>query len=860
MHKPKLFLIDANSFCYRAFFAIRELVTSYGQPTNAIYGFVNMLRRILQEERPDYIGICFDVSKDTFRKQRFTDYKVNRPSMPDALVTQMPVIKEIISAYNLSIFESEGYEADDLIATISKQAVVKDLDVFIATSDKDILQLVDKNIKVYNPTKNEEKIYDRKEVKSRYGVEPKNIVDLIALMGDKTDNIPGVSGIGENTAVQLIEQFGNFKKIYTNLNKIKSERLRKALEQQRANALLSKELATLDEDVPIKIDLETLKLREPDYGRLFKLFRDLEFKSLLKDLPQNQFKSKTAKLISIDKKEELNKFEKRLMKEKKDFSFFISTIDTDNRLPEVKEAFFCYKKDEVIAIKNLKSIKSILENPNTEKITYNFKKTMFVLANKNINVKGRMFDVMIAAYLLDPSKTGYSIEDMTLQYLGLPVLDNQGQKQENANLIFRLKSILEDKLKEKSLDQLFYTVEMPLISVLAKMEMKGVKIDEQFLKELSKSLEKRMIELIKEIYNVAGVEFNINSPKQLRGVLFEKLKLPVIKRTKTGPSTDEEVLRRLSKQHNLPKLILEYRQLVKLKSTYIDALPKLINPKTANVHTSFNQTGTETGRLASSEPNLQNLPIKTELGRQIRRAIIISQPDYCLLSADYSQIELRVLAHLSEDKNLISAFKKGEDIHKFTASLVYNQSREDISDQMRDVAKRVNFGIIYGISSYGLSKDLDISHEEAQSFIDAYFLRYPKVKDYMQKQINKARKDGFIVTLLGRRRYIPQINSKNSSIRQFAERQAINTPVQGTAADLIKLAMIKLQEELEKRKLDSKLILQVHDELVFEIPKKELSDMKTLVKDIMENAIKLSVPILVSIKVGRNWLDMEEVK
>jgi len=850
MRKPKLFLIDANSFCYRAYFAIKELSTSYGQPTNAIYGFINMLKKILQRENPDYMGICFDVSRDTFRQKRFTEYKVHRPAMPDGLVSQIPLIKEIISAHNLSTFEYEGYEADDIIATISKRAKTAGLDVFIVSSDKDILQLVDKNVRVYNPQKDEGKIYDTEEVKTRFKIEPKRIVDLIALMGDKTDNIPGISGVGENTAVRLIEEFGDFEKIYTNLNKIKSEKLRSTLKEQKDNALLSKELATLDQDVPIKIDFESLKVAEPDYERLFKLYRNLEFRSLLRELPQDQFESRQSKLIFTDKKETLDRARKELMKTKAEFSFFVSTAE---------EVFFCHKEGEVIAVKNLELIKSILENTQTKKITYDFKKAVSNLMDRDINIKGEIFDIMIATYLLDPSRTNYSIEDIALQYLELATTNIKNQDQENATLIFSLKSILKDELEDKSLDELFYNVEMPLTSVLAKMEEAGVKIDKPFLKELSGDLEKRIIELVEKIYDVAGAEFNINSPKQLRGVLFEKLKLPIIKRTKTGPSTDEEVLRRLSKQHDLPRTILEYRQLVKLKSTYIDALPKLINTKTGKIHTSFNQTGTETGRLASSDPNLQNLPIKTELGRKIREAIIASKPENLLLSADYSQIELRFLAHLSADENLNSAFKKREDIHGFTASLIYDQPQENISQEMRDVAKRVNFGIIYGMSSYGLSKDLDISQETSQAFIDSYFLRYPKVKDYMQKQIDKAKKDGFVVTLLGRRRYIPQINSKNSSIRQFAERQAINTPVQGSAADLIKLAMIRLQEELENRKLNSKLILQVHDELVLEVPKKELSTMRTLVKDIMENVIKLSVPILVSIKVGKNWLDMEEV-
>jgi DNA polymerase-1 len=857
MSKPRLFLIDANSFCYRAYFAIKELSTSYGQPTNAIYGFVNMVRKILEKENPDYIAVCFDVSKDTFRTKKFADYKIQRPSMPDGLTSQIPLIKEIISAYNLPIFELEGYEADDIIATIAKRAQERQMEVVVISSDKDILQLVDTNIKVYSPQKSEDKIYDREAVVKRFKLEPEKIVDLIALMGDKTDNIPGVSGIGETTAVKLLQEFRDLDHIYKNLEKIKSEKLRQTLEARKKEAQLSRELAVLRQDVPLKINLDDLKVVEPNYERLFEIFKSLEFKSLLRDLPQKQFQTKPIKIIYTDKRDDLDRLHKELTRRGQEFSFVISPDRIENTSAGIKEVLFCCRKGEIIKIRDIKTIKSILENPDTKKITHNLKRILTNLWDQGIDIKGHVFDIMIAAYLLDSSRANYLIDELALQYISEPIDINDAGAQ-NTEVIFRLKSILEDKLNDKSLADLFYEVEIPLIFVLAKMELVGVKIDKQFLKDLSADLEKRMVGLIKEIYRISQAEFNINSPKQLRVVLFDKLRLPVIKRTKTGPSTDEEVLRRLCAKHELPRLILEYRQLAKLKSTYIDALPKLVNPKTGKIHTYFDQTGTETGRLSSSDPNLQNLPIKTELGSKIRRAVIVSNPDNMLLSADYSQIELRVLAHLSGDENLNSAFQSGDDIHRFTASLIYEKPQNEVTDAMRDVAKRVNFGIIYGMSSYGLSKDLGISQEEAEGFICAYFLRYPKVKDFMQAQIAKARKDGFVVTLLGRRRYIPQINSKNSSVRQFAERQAINTPVQGSAADLIKLAMINIQKEIERKDLDSKLILQVHDELVFEAPSRELDVVKDIIKRIMEGVIELSVPILVSIKIGKNWLDMEE--
>jgi len=858
MSSRKLILIDANSFCYRAFYAIRGLATSYGQPTNAVYGFVNMLKKILKDHQPDYAGICFDVGKETFREKKFSEYKIHRIPMPDDLVSQIPIIKEVISAFNLTALELEGYEADDVIATVAQKLSGRDLEVVIVSGDKDILQLVNKNIKVFNPSK-DDTFFDDKKVKELFGVEPERLKDLFALMGDKTDNIPGVTGIGEVTAKALLQEFGSLEKILDHPEKIKSDKVRELIKQQRAQAILSRDLATLDENVPLDFNLGSLKVGEADQKLLLELFRKLEFKSWFKEL------SGTGKVLDsntkiIDSAPGLDETLRQINSARDEVVFLVDF--TSGIWPEVelKGIYLTPEKSQVSIFPPLEinRLRQIFEDEKITKITYDLKTMLIALNEGRIKIAGKVFDVMLAAYLLDPAKTNFSLEELAWEYLGTAsniVMDLPTETE----VTFKLKSLLEEKLKEKSLLDLFLKVEIPLAFVLARMELNGVKIDKDILKGLSVKMQARTKELTERIYRLSGEEFNINSPKQLSQILFEKLKLPVVKKTKTGASTDEEVLTKLAQRHELPVLLLEYRQLTKLTSTYIDALPKLINPKTGRVHTSFNQAGTETGRLSSSAPNLQNIPIKTELGRQIRKAFVASGTGFSLLCADYSQIELRILAHLSGDESLVKAFKKDEDIHRLTASLIFNQKIEKVTNDMRDTAKRVNFGIIYGISAYGLSKDLSVTQEMAQDFIDAYFLRYPKVRNFCDLQIKKARQDGFVTTILGRRRYLPQINSSNNTLRQFAERQAINAPVQGSAADLIKLAMINIQEELAKKKLQSRLTLQVHDELVFDCPDGEINEMKDLVKREMEDVLKLSVPVKVDIGIGKNWLDQRKI-
>jgi len=846
MSEKRLYLIDATAFCYRAFYALPQLSTSFGQPTGAVYGFINMLNKILKVNKPDYLAVCFDVSRDTFRLKKFAEYKIQRPPMPDALSSQIPLIKETVSAYGLAILERAGYEADDIIATLAKKAKGKGLLTTIVSSDKDILQLVDDNTAVFSPYKDEGVVYDDKKVAERFGVSPRHVVDIIALMGDDVDNIPGVAGIGEKTALGLIKKFGSLDNLLNNLDKIDKEKLRSAIKDNIEKIKLSKELAVLEEQVDIDLDLDKLKINKPNLQELFRLFKYFEFKKFLKDLPLQEDERPETKVQACQDGEL-----KKLIDTASELFLYGQSLDT--MVFYAQDKFFRLDKTSAGNLKN------ILANPKVKKISHDLKEIKIALAKDNITLAGLYFDAKVCAYLLNPAKSEYSLTDIAWDYLGSSagkILDNEMA----VNLILGLKPKLEKELQDKSLSALFADIEMPLIEVLLDMQLNGIKLDLKLLGELSQDIEKRLIKLIEDIYDTSGTQFNINSPKQLRDVLFERLKLPVVKKSKTGPSTDEEVLRKLVSKHKLPALLLEYRQLMKLKTTYVDTLPELVDSRTGRVHASFNQTATETGRLSSSNPNLQNIPIKTDIGRKIRQAIIASGQDYYLLSCDYSQIELRILAHLSKDENLIPAFRKDRDIHKTTASLIYGLNEFEITDSMRDVAKRVNFGIIYGLSAYGLSRDLGISADEAQSFIDAYFLRYPRVKEYIQEQIKNAQKNGFVTTILGRRRYIPEINNKNQNIRQFAERQAVNTPIQGSAADLIKLAMIEIHKEIKTRNLEAKMTMQIHDELVFDLPKQELEELVGIVKDRMENGLKLDLPIKVEIKKGENWLEMEDVK
>ncbi|UCB57192.1 MAG: DNA polymerase I [Candidatus Omnitrophota bacterium] len=876
----KVLLIDGNSFCYRAFYAIRSLSTSKGQPTNAVYGFVAMLNKLITQQKPDYLAVAFDLKGPTFRHKKFADYKVQRKPMPDDLSVQLPVIKRVLHAYRIPIFEKKGYEADDVIATLAKRLSQTKAEILIVTGDKDILQLVSSNIKVINPHK-DDLVLDEGWVKKRFGVAPDKITEIMALAGDASDNIPGVPGIGEATAVELIKQFGTLDEVLANTDKIKNKARAEKIKEFASLAQMSRELTRLDSDITHLAETEPgqllgqLKIVEADKKELFEIFKELEFKSLMEKAAE-EFKDETGYKVISDTKE-IEEYFKKLAK-KDTITFYPAGGRPDPVTAKISGIAFTFERTKPaffsFADISKDALKLILENKNIKKIGHNLKYAKVLFSNYGITLEGMSFDTMIAAYLLDPAKLKYGLGDLALEYLncklgdlpdaGLsrPQADTENEAAElacqNVTIIFRLSKTLKEKLKEKSLLSLFENIEMPLAGVLADMEREGVTLDKKLLLELSGDFEKKLNSLTREIYEMAGGSFNINSPKQLSSVLFDKLKLPRIKRTKTGSSTDTEVLRKLTSVHPLAQRLLEFREISKLKSTYVEGMMKLLKSSSSGkIHTSFNQTGTATGRLSSSQPNLQNIPIRTALGRKIRRVFVPSAGDSFLLSADYSQIELRILAHLSEDKGLISAFKEDLDIHAYTASLIFNVSVDKVSRQMRSAAKTVNFGIIYGMGAYALSKDLGIKQAQAEEFIEAYFQRYPGVRNYVKRQTEKAAKDGFVTTLMKRRRYIPQIQSPDESMRRFAQRMAINAPVQGSASDLIKAAMVNIHNALIKQGHRAKMIIQVHDELVFSLPEEELEALSLLVKDKMENVIKLKVPIKVSIKSGKNWLEVK---
>ncbi|MBU4140472.1 MAG: DNA polymerase I [Candidatus Omnitrophica bacterium] len=878
--KKKVLLIDGNSFCYRAFYAIRGLSTSKGQPTNAIYGFVAMLNKLRAEHRPDYLAVTFDLKGPTFRHKRFADYKVHRKPMPDELSVQFPVIKRILRAYRIPIFEKEGYEADDIIATLAKKLADTELEVLIVTGDKDILQLVSNAVKVINAHK-DNLILDEAWVKKRFGVGPEKVIEIMALAGDASDNIPGVPGIGEATAIELIKRFGTLDEVLANADKItnkaRSERIKKFAELAR----MSRELARLDCDVPQLAPLGSrhltgqaqrepsdllaeLKVVEADNERLFEIFKELEFKSLMQKVAR-EFKDEID--YNVCGRDETEEYFKDFSKEESVTLYLAAGPRLDPMAAKITGIAFAFEKKKPLFFSleqtSKDRLKPIFENKNIKKIGHNLKYAKVLLSNYGITLQGISFDTMIASYLLEPARLKYGLGDLALEYLNCnlpaPGTDREAAKVcfQNVTVIFRLSEILRGKLKQKNLLALFQNIEMPLIEVLADMEKEGVALDKDLLLHLSRDFDGKLTHLTKEIYEMTGESFNINSPKQLSCVLFEKLKLPRIKRTKTQQhSTDTEVLRKLSTAHPVAQSLLEFREISKLKSTYIDGMMKLLHSGTGKIHTSFNQTGTVTGRLSSSRPNLQNIPIKTSLGKKIRQVFIPAEKGSLLLSADYSQIELRILAHLSGDKNLISAFKEDLDIHAYTASLIFDVSADKVSSQMRDTAKTVNFGITYGMSAYGLSKDLGVGLNQAQEFIDAYFARYPGVKSYINRQIEKAERYGFVTTLMKRRRYIPQIKSLDENTRRFAQRVAINAPVQGSASDLIKAAMVEIHRRLKAQNLSTSMIIQVHDELVFSVPQGELAGVRALIKDKMENVTRLNVPVKVAIKTGKNWLEV----
>ena len=879
-----LYILDGNSYVYRAFYAIKGLSTSYGLPTNAVFGFVNMLLKVIKEKSPDMVAIAFDPKGPTRRHTEFKEYKAHRPPMPRDLVPQVPYIHKLVEAFHIPVFIQEGQEADDVIATIARHAEADGMNVTIVTGDKDIFQLIGSNIRVYDTLK--DKVYESKDVEERFGVPPERMVEIMGLMGDASDNIPGVPGIGEKTAQSLIKQYGTIENLLTHAQEITKPKLRQSLMENAHLARLSRELARLHDDIPIQIDYNALKVREPDNSALLTLLRELEFPSLLKYVTQEpqQEKRYVTVLEDVD-------FQKLLgtLSAAAEFCFDTETTSLDPLRADLVGMSFSVQPHEAYYLPlghsyldapkqisrdyALDSLKPLFDNPVIRKVGQNMKYDLLVLGHYGMRVRGVYFDTMIASYLLNPGRPSHGLDALALEFLNYKTttytdVTGSGKKKigfhevdvdtatdysgEDADITLRLKQILEPRLKEQNLDGLFHEIEMPLMEVLVDMERTGVKIDAGFLAVLSKRLEKETEKIVRTIYELAGTEFNINSPKQLADILFVKLRLTPTKRTKTGFSTNVDVLEELANLHPLPAEILKYRSLSKLKSTYIDALPAMINPETRRLHTSFNQAVTATGRLSSSDPNLQNIPIRTEVGREIRQAFI-AEPGASLISADYSQIELRVLAHMSADPGLIQTFIEDQDIHTRTASEILGLPPEEITLEMRRKAKAVNFGIIYGISAFGLAQDIGVSNAEAKRYIDSYFARYPKVREFIDKTIQEAKRNGFVTTLFGRRRFIPELSSSTVAVRNFGERTAVNTPIQGTAADLIKLAMIRIQQKLDREGLKSKMILQVHDELVFEVPDSEIETMKKLVKEEMEGVVRLTVPIRVDMGVGKNW-------
>lgn len=877
--EKNIYLIDGTSLCYRAFYAIRELTTSKGMPTNAIYGFISIVRKLIKDHVSGRMVMVFDLPGSTVRHEKFAEYKIHRKPMPEELVEQIPRIKDVIRAYGIPICELAGYEADDIIATLAETAKNRGMDVTIVTPDKDAMQLVDGRVKVLNLHGPEERVYGPIEVREKFGVDPSAMPDLMALMGDTSDNIPGVKGIGQVTASKLVKEYGSLKSLYEQLDKISSDTLKKKLEAGRGIAELSLELVTLDRHVPVETDVEGLLPKAPDIDRLSKLFREFEFMKLLREIsPRTEEGILEHKVLCSD--EDVRAALDRI-KLSKEAVFCSVGIPGSSGLGGVA---FSIGSFEAVFFPNRgvsgRTLKDILEDEGIRKIGHDIKNEIRVLRGAGMGIEGPFFDVMIADYLVDPSVTKHDLSSIAVKMGGsgledrskIDPVDETGQVFmdlscrpgyevtegcQKADLIRRIHVRLERELEEKDLASLFYEVEMPLVNVLVSMEEDGVALNTNYLKLLSSDMERKLDEVTSRVYALAGEEFNINSPKQLQKVLFEKLRLAPGRRTKTGASTDESVLKNLAVKHELPRCLLEYRELSKLKSAYYDSLLSLVDPDTGILQARFNQAVTATGRLSSSEPNLQNMPIKTERGREIRRAFIPRSPERSILAADYSQIELRILAHLSGDEKLIGAFSKGEDVHRSTASLIFAVPTDQVDDRMRSAAKTVNFGVIYGMGPYKLASDLEISVREAEAFIASYFGRYEGVRDFIETTIDRVRKDGFVTTLLNRRRYIPEINAKNERIRSFAERIAVNTPVQGSAADLIKIAMIRVFNRLHGE--DARMIIQVHDELVFDVPKISLQEIAGEVRKIMESVMDLKVPLKVDVEAGPNWCDMEKI-
>ena len=905
-----LYIIDASAYIHRAYHAIRPLTTSKGVPTNAVYGFIKLINKIKKEQKPDYIAICFDHPSKNFRHRLSPVYKANRKQLDEDLIKQMPIARQAVEAMQLAWFEKAGFEADDVIGTVAKKAEKQGIKVVIVTGDKDLFQLVNDNIHIWNESKNI--MFDSQKVFEKYGLYPDKIVDMLALMGDNCDNVCGVKGIGEKTAVKLINTYGSVENIIANADSIKGK-ISQAVKDGANDVLLSKKLVQLELNVPIDVSIEEMNfndnLFETETAKQF--FKEYELYSFIPNSQQEIFQENKE-----EKKQEQKVSEQQVIhKETKNIPKVVDTVQAANELKQellqqkeisinietagsgimqdlIVGVSFCYGQENnyYIPINHndfilqqiqqnefVEIFKPVFENKSINFIGCDLKFIKHILKTVNIELKNIGFDVMIASYCINPSQQ-HTIENLALKFLDFHIKSEEevfskGTKKIKADnidietladyscskaiSIYNLKEILTNELKKNNLTKLFFDIEMPIVQVLYEMEDISIKTDKNFLDEFDKELIKEISVIEQNIYSLAGETFNINSPKQLAVILFEKLKLPVIKKTKTGYSTDESVLAELS-QYDIANEILKYRELQKLKTTYVDSIRRFTEVEGERVHTIFNQAVTTTGRLSSSDPNLQNIPIRTEYGRRLRK-IFVADEGKIFVSADYSQIDLRSLAHISKDANLIKAFCSGQDIHTATAMEVFNVAKkEDVTKQQRMAAKSINFGIVYGISSFGLSKQLDIPVKQAKEYIDSYFSKYRGIKIWSSKIIEETKQKGYVKTITGRIRYIPEINSSNKQIVSFGERMALNTPVQGTSADIIKIAMINVSEKLKEQNLKSKILLQVHDDLLLEVPKDEENIVVNMLKYEMEHAVKLDVPLLVEIKVGTNWAEMQK--
>ena len=901
----KLVLIDGNSIMNRAFYGImgsKMLTTKDGKYINAVYGFLAILFKLLEDKNPKYIAVAFDLKAPTARHKMYEGYKANRHGMPDELAYQMPIIKDILKAMNIDIIEKEGYEADDVLGTLSCFGEKQGLEVTILSGDRDTFQLATDNVIIRIPRtkagKTEVEEYNREEIKKVYGLEPKQLIDVKGLQGDTSDNIPGVPGIGEKTALSLIQKYGSIEKLYDLVEKDEDDlkgKQRENIVNNKELAFLSKTLGTINLEVPIEDTLENLKLEEWDKQKVLEIFKELNFNRYIErfNLKGEEENKKDLKdLFQIEEKTIFDIVE--ILKNQSEMIYYLETKNDENQEKIVKErisniAVYLLNENKVVFSKlsneeDIKGLKEIFENENIKKVGINLNRDYILLKQQGIDLNGISYDVQIASYILNPTENKITIKKLALDFLNLDIdeyLKSQGvqeEKQEQMTLfsnesldastqdnskfetsviayaILKIKEITEEKLKEINAIDLFKNIDMPTVEVLSNMQWNGMYVDEEELNKFGEELKENIDILTKDIYELAGEEFNINSTKQLGTILFEKMQLPVIKKTKSGYSTDVDVLEKLKREDPIISKILDYRQLMKLNSTYVEGMKPYINPKTKRIHSFFHQTITATGRISSTEPNLQNIPTRFELGKRLRK-IFKPENDNLYIDSDYSQIELRVLAHISQDKHMIEAFKNNEDIHKQAASKVFKTPIDEVTSEQRTNAKAVNFGIVYGISDYGLSEQLGISVKKAKQYIEEYLEQYSGIRDFMKNITDTAKEQGYVETLFHRRRYIPELQSNNYMVRQFGTRAAMNTPIQGTAADIMKIAMINVFNEIKKRNLKAKIVLQVHDEMMIEAPKNEVEEIKQIVKDKMQSATELSVPLIAQISEASNWYD-----